>query len=147
MCRVVPTGHDTCLTTLASCVRYTRKTALGEPILDSDISTGAGKTTSSDYSPCIYGGFADGTIRVYDERVSSNGGCVYISKEHTAWIVTAHTQIDKNEIITGSVRGIVKFWDMRTMRTFRSLEVRKNIIFLLHGYNNQNSLCRCKKPL
>jgi regulator-associated protein of mTOR len=33
---------------------------------------------------------------------------------------------DVPEVITGSVRGIVKFWDIRTMRTFKKFEVFKS---------------------
>jgi regulatory associated protein of mTOR len=41
--------------------------------------------------------------------------------------VSAHLRADGvPEVITGSVRGAVKFWDLRSMRTFKSFEVHKS---------------------
>ena len=53
-------------------------------------------------------------------------GRVASAREHSAWVVAAHFRPDIPEVITGSVRGSVKFWDLRTMRSYKTLEVHKS---------------------
>ena len=79
----------------------------------------------------LYKGFADGSIGVFDERVPVNGGRVHVSKEHDDWIVNIQLRYDVPELITASVKGSVKFSDLRSMRTFRSLEVQKSSLTAL----------------
>jgi regulator-associated protein of mTOR len=71
-------------------------------------------------------GFADGSVGVFDERVPIQGGRVHLSKDHVDWIVNIQLRHDVPELITAFVRGSVKFSDLRSMRTFRSLEVQKS---------------------
>lgn len=137
--RVFSTGLDTCTTAIAS-----RTVGL-------DFSTAAhnspsyGLSSNHNYSPSpfrcngdsalnmvswTFAGSADGTVSVFDERVSStsaHGGRVHCSRDHTSWIVSAHLRADGvPEVITGSMRGVVKFWDLRSMRTFKTFEVHKS---------------------
>jgi regulatory associated protein of mTOR len=69
-------------------------------------------------------------VAVFDERIPSSavhGGRAHCSRDHSAWVVSAHLRTDGvPEVITASVRGVVKFWDLRSMRTFKTLEVHKS---------------------
>jgi regulator-associated protein of mTOR len=103
--RVFSTGFDTCTTALAS-------RAVTGPEGEKNLSW-------------TFAGFADGSIAVFDERVQGTG-CVSSAREHSAWVVSAQFRPDVPEIITGSVRGTVKFWDLRTMRSVKTLEVHKS---------------------
>jgi len=116
--RVFPTGLETCTTTLAS------KTVapLGTPSTATSNPHSLGDAYNLSWT---FAGFADGSIAVYDERVQGTGR-VASAREHSAWIVAAHFRPDVPEVITGSVRGSVKFWDLRTMRSFKTLEVHKS---------------------
>jgi len=72
-----------------------------------------------------FAGFADGTIGIYDERVYANGGRVHQARHHKSWIISAHIKVDTLEVITGSSRGTINFWDIRTMRAYKVLEAQK----------------------
>ena len=109
--RVFNTGFDTCTTALAS-----RSVSSEMPG-----GTFGGQSNLS----WTFAGFADGSIAVFDERVPGSG-CVSSAREHSAWVVGAYFRPDTSEIITGSVRGSVKFWDLRTMRSVKTLEVHKS---------------------
>jgi WD40 repeat protein len=116
--RVFPTGLETCTTTLAS------KTVA--PLGTSPVATSNPHALGDEYNlSWTFAGFADGSIAVFDERVQGTGR-VASAREHSAWIVAAHFRPDVPEVITGSVRGSVKFWDLRTMRSFKTLEVHKS---------------------
>jgi WD40 repeat protein len=113
--RVFATGLETCTTTLAS-----------KAVSPLDSKQGNNNSDSDDSAlSWTFAGFADGSIGVFDERVQGTGR-VAIAREHSAWIVAAHFRPDVSEVITGSVRGSVKFWDLRTMRSFKTLEVHKS---------------------
>ena len=58
------------------------------------------------------------------------------AREHSAWIVSAHLRSDVPEAVTASVRGSVKFWDLRTMRTYKTLEVHKSPLTALAMHNS-----------
>lgn len=123
--RVFNTGCETCLTTIAA---STRANFGGQQTLR-DYQSG---TRDAPPSSWILAGFADGSIGVYDDRV---GGRVHHAREHTSWIVQSFLRADTQEVITGSVRGSVKFWDIRTMRTHKTLEVQKSPLtaFTVHN--------------
>lgn len=117
--RTFHTGHETCLTALAT-TTVSNSTLLPpaqhmlQPHIDSTPVT------------WTFAGFADGTIAVYDERVHTNGGRVHFSHTHSNWVSHAHLRADVPEVVIGSVRGAVKFWDLRTQRTYKTLEVQKS---------------------
>lgn len=81
-----------------------------------------------------FAGFADGSVGIFDERLPGSGR-VAVAREHSTWIVSAHLRHDVPEAITGSVRGSVKFWDLRTMRTYKTLEVHKSPLTALAVHN------------
>jgi len=82
-----------------------------------------------------FAGFADGSVAMFDDRVSSHGGRVHHSKEHKNWIVSAHLRADVPEVITGTLGGTVKFWDIRSMRSFKTIEVHKSPLTALAVHN------------
>ena len=120
--RVFSTGLDTCTTALAS-----RTVSTGG--MSSEPSTAEERNLS-----WTFAGFADGSIGVFDERVHGSGR-VASAREHSAWIVGAQFRPDIPQIITGSVRGSVKFWDLRTMRSVKTLEVHKSPLTALAVHN------------
>ena len=125
--RVFNTNLNTCTTAIAS------KSVQMET--NSELMMGQGNEAnrhfqSSDSSEntslsWTFGGFADGSVAIFDERVRGNGR-VACAREHTTWVVSADFSINTNEIVTGSVRGTVKVWDLRTMRSLKTLEVHKS---------------------
>lgn len=135
--RTFNTGLDTCTTAIASRTVGMDFTAASHH--------GPYYGSTQNYSPSpfrgpgdgamnlvswTFAGSADGTVSVYDERASASavhGGRVHCSRDHSAWIVSAHLRADGvPEVITGSVRGVVRFWDLRSMRTFKTFEVHKS---------------------
>lgn len=131
--RVFDTGCMSCLTAIAS----TASANFSSPMMnsssssvnndDDDDASGSGSVDNSAHS-WSFAGFADGTVGIYDERVQSNNGRVFLSRKHGAWVVSAHLRPDLLEVITSCVSGSVKFWDMRTLRTYRTLEVQKSAL-------------------
>jgi regulator-associated protein of mTOR len=67
-------------------------------------------------------GFGDGSIGLFDERISSNGGKVSTIKAHNSWVVSSYLRKDDPVAITSCVSGGVKFWDVRTMRAFYHID-------------------------
>lgn len=94
---VFQTGVDTCLTTLVS-----QTASFQNNLIES--SWGAG-IANNGFSPSAslfawsFAGFADGSIGIYDQRVDTRGGRVYLAKEHNSWIVSAHLRADIPEVI------------------------------------------------
>ena len=120
--RVFQTGLDTCTTSLCA-----------QTVSGSQSSAFLSIPSSSynvDFDPppwaWIVAGFADGTISVYDERVAYYGGKVHNVKEHRSWVVSTHMRLDIPEVISASVSGAIKFMDVRTMRTYKTIEVHKS---------------------
>lgn len=131
--RVFHTGVETCLTALSSTsVSNTNPFNSHNHYSVGDI----GSTAQSNPVSWIFAGFADGSVGVYDERVHTNGGRVHLSHTHSNWINHAHMRVDVPEVLIGSVRGTVKFWDMRTMRTYKTLEIQKSPLTSLTVHNS-----------
>ncbi|KAL7272939.1 Target of rapamycin complex 1 subunit kog1 [Rhizina undulata] len=85
----------------------------------SDIPARSGSCITSLTSEQVAGnifvaGFGDGAVRIYDRRHPPRDSMVKVWKEHKSWIVKAHMQRGGNrELVTGSVTGEVKLWDIR----------------------------------
>ena len=134
--RVFQTGVETCLTAMATNTVSSsafNSGASASNLLDSNYSL----QPNIDSTPVTwtFAGFADGSIAVYDERVHSNGGRVHVSHTHGTWVNYAHLRADVPEVVIGSVRGTVKFWDLRSMRTYKTLEVQKSPLTSLSVHN------------
>ncbi|XP_065193871.1 regulatory-associated protein of mTOR-like isoform X1 [Sycon ciliatum] len=84
----IPTGADTCVTSLTSDV--------------------AGRSL-------LIAGCGDGTIRLYDRRLPPTDCLVRLLREHTAYVVKVHLQqgASQGKIISSSVAGDVRYWDPR----------------------------------
>lgn len=138
--RAFSTGLDTCTTALASHsvnnIDFTNSSPVGGTSTNA-LSPGSfrqpGALTPVTWS---FAGFADGSIGIFDERVNTLGGRVHLTRDHSAWIVSAHLRPDIPEVITASVRGSVKFWDLRSMRTFKTFEVFKSPLTALSVHNS-----------
>lgn len=81
-------------------------------LMTADIPTGADSCVSSiSLDPtggmlmCI--GCGDGTVRIFDRRLSPHEARIMTFREHTAWVVNA-SFIDNKQIISGSTNGDVR---------------------------------------
>lgn len=92
----IPTGADSCLTCLSS---------------------------NAELTGLITAGCGDGTVRVYDRRMPQNECCLHVFHEHSGWVVNASLLHKENtaQIISGSVAGDVKFWDVRHTNSIKSI--------------------------
>jgi regulator-associated protein of mTOR len=91
---IVSGTTDACLTSMTSLFDENRNSRAGE----------------------IVAGFADGSLRVYDERVGAAGSAIIMSNanEHRNWIVNVSMQRGHmGALVTGSVLGDIKIWDIR----------------------------------
>jgi regulator-associated protein of mTOR len=132
--RVFDTGTKLCLTALATTVGAFAPSPLSSPHGHHNTDFAAIDNVDVPLA-WTFAGFADGSIGVYDERVSSSGGRVHFARDHSAWIVSAHMRADAQEVITSSVRGTVKFWDIRSWRTYKTLEVQKSPLTSMTVHN------------
>lgn len=109
----LPTQTDSCITSMASEEQQT------------------GGTT-------VVAGFGDGSLRVFDLRSRPEYAVRATMKEHTSWIVQTHIYSHaRHELLTGSVSGELKFWDLRYSKTsVRSLEAHRSPMTALavHDY-------------
>jgi regulator-associated protein of mTOR len=80
-------------------------------------------------------GFADGSVAMFDDRVATHGGRVNYSKDHKAWVVSCHLRADVPEVITGTLSGTIKFWDVRSLRAFKTIEVHKSPLTAMTVHN------------
>ncbi|KAF8782229.1 regulatory-associated protein of mTOR-like isoform X2 [Argiope bruennichi] len=93
-----------------------------------DLPTGADScvtclTSSPDYASLIAAGCGDGTVRIYDRRMAQSDCCLHIFQEHSGWVVNIMLQNKQNfgQIISGSVAGDVRFWDLRHSNSIRNI--------------------------
>uniref|UniRef100_M4B985 Raptor N-terminal CASPase-like domain-containing protein n=1 Tax=Hyaloperonospora arabidopsidis (strain Emoy2) TaxID=559515 RepID=M4B985_HYAAE len=85
----------------------------------------------------VVAGFGDGTLRVFDSRSKPDYAVKVVMKEHASWVVQTHIYPGRNELLTGSVTGELKFWDMRYPKnSVRSLEAHRSPMTALaiHDY-------------
>jgi WD40 repeat protein len=139
--RIWDLGHEQCVATMftgvGTCVSALATSSLpsiGEDQFSNEFTNSAdyndNNSSSSTKLLWAFAGFGDGSIGVFDQRVSENGGRVHFSRDHSSWVISAHIRDNANEVITSSHKGTVKFWDIRNMRTFRSFEVHKSLTAL-----------------
>lgn len=115
------TDTDACVTTLCTAWDY-----------DLDISSGGAAGMGPDI---VVAGHSDGSLKVFDIR--SPNGALQVSgrrsrksryAEHQNWIVDASFACygGKPEIISGSVDGDIRAWDLRMSSSLRVLEVQRS---------------------
>ncbi|GJJ76881.1 regulatory associated protein of mTOR [Entomortierella parvispora] len=107
----------------------------------SDIPTRSGAPVTSITSDQVSGnvfvaGFGDGAVRVYDRRQPQHQALTMVWKKHKSWIQNVRMQRGGfRELVSGSVDGIIKVWDVRQQESLRTIEVRDPISALdLHHH-------------
>ncbi|KAG0254788.1 hypothetical protein BG011_005521 [Mortierella polycephala] len=107
----------------------------------SDIPTRSGAPVTSITSDQVSGnifvvGFGDGAVRVYDRRQPQHDAMVMTWKKHKSWIQNVRMQRGGfRELVSGSVDGIVKVWDVRQQESIRTIVARDPISALdLHHH-------------
>eukprot|EP01035_Chromulina_nebulosa_P018908 gene18908-24711_t len=125
--RVFTTGLDTCTTTIASkSVSSSFFTRGAMDLTPSQMSSNSHANEYSHTPTWTFAGFADGTVSIFDEKLSSlSGKAQSVRAESSGWIIAAYTRHDLPQVITASVKGTVKFWDIRKMGVYKTLEVFK----------------------
>lgn len=105
-----------------------------------DIPTGAESCVTSlvcdsDGRSLLVVSCGDGSVRLFDRRLSPNDSRVMTLREHRSWVVKVVLEKNTSEsIISGSVDGMVKFWDPRFTESVRSLEtVNQMSAFEVHS--------------
>ena len=91
----------------------------------------------------VVAGYGDGELRLFDTRMPSIGtrNVVAAWHEHESWILNAHMSSDHG-IISASIDGHVKFFDLRASEAVRTLETLapepgKQAHHGGHGYHSQ----------
>lgn len=72
-------------------------------------------TSLSSDGQLVVAGCGDGSVRVFDCRLSQNDARVHTWRENNAWVVNC--ALIGNSIISGSVTGDVRFFDLRQSST------------------------------
>ncbi|KAI8985958.1 raptor N-terminal caspase like domain-containing protein [Pilobolus umbonatus] len=81
----------------------------------------------------IIAGFGDGSIGVYDRRLSPDEARVRRWEEHKAWVTGVHLQREGNrELVSGGFEGDIKLWDIRLNQSIRTIEA--------HTHNEMTAL-------
>ncbi|KAG0287659.1 hypothetical protein BGZ96_008451 [Linnemannia gamsii] len=107
----------------------------------SDIPTRSGAPVTSITSDQVSGnifvvGFGDGAVRVYDRRQPQHDAMVMTWKKHKSWIQNVRMQRGGfRELVSGSVDGTIKVWDVRQQEALRTIPVRDTVSALdLHHH-------------
>jgi hypothetical protein len=60
----------------------------------------AANAASNGTMPCPWtlAGMSDGSVAVYDERMSSHGGFTHRSRDHTSWVISAHIRMETLQV-------------------------------------------------
>ena len=67
-------------------------------------------------------GFGDGAIKVFDRRIAPKSGVVRIWEEHRNYVQGVKMQRGgARELVSCSVKGQVKFWDIRQSRSLQTI--------------------------
>ncbi|KAL5018968.1 hypothetical protein ScPMuIL_004690 [Solemya velum] len=97
----IPTGADSCVTSLAS-------DSLGRSLL--------------------IAGCGDGTVRLFDRRLSPAECRVMTLREHQKWVVKVHLQRGiEGKIVSSSNGGDVRFWDPRFTESEKVLQLTQGL--------------------
>ncbi|KAJ9100485.1 hypothetical protein QFC21_003524 [Naganishia friedmannii] len=88
------------------------------PIFDFPTQAGSNCTSiTSDYfgGHVFVAGFGDGVIRIFDKRLGEDRAIVRVIRQHHTWIKSVSMQKgDGAELVTGSINGDIKIWDIRS---------------------------------
>ncbi|KAG9473482.1 hypothetical protein GDO78_004012 [Eleutherodactylus coqui] len=111
-----------------------------------DIPTGADSCVTSlscdSHRSLIVAGLGDGSVRIFDRRMSQNDCRVMTYREHTAWVVKTHLQKETDgNILSVSVNGDVRCFDPRIPESISTLQIVKGLTAL--DYHPQADLFAC----
>lgn len=95
------------------------------------------------------GGYGDGAIRVFDQRIRPAMAMVKCWRDHKQWITNVHLQRGGlRELVSGSRNGEIKLWDIRkdeplhtiraTKDTLRTVSVHEHAPVLATGTERHN---------
>ncbi|KAF9364695.1 hypothetical protein BGX34_000716 [Mortierella sp. NVP85] len=99
----------------------------------SDIPTRSGAPVTSITSDQVSGnifvvGFGDGAVRAYDRRQPQHEGMVMAWKKHKSWVQNVRMQRGGfRELVSGSVDGIIKIWDVRRQEALHTIAAQDPI--------------------
>ena len=81
-------------------------------------------SSESDFGHLFVAGFGDGTVGVYDRRNPPEASLVRLWEEHQTWVQNVHLQKrGSRELVTASVDGEVRLWDMRVRSSIAKLSL------------------------
>ena len=76
----------------------------------------------------VVAGFGDGAIGVYDQRHPPASSLVRLWEEHREWVQHVHLQrFGARELVSASVSGDVRLWDMRASRSAAATNVSDSL--------------------
>ncbi|PRP72786.1 regulatory-associated protein of mTOR isoform 2 [Planoprotostelium fungivorum] len=111
------TGSDTCVTSMSSC------------------ATG---------NKTIVAGCGDGSLRLFDLRTPPKFGAVNTFIEHTNWILNVHMlKGDANKLVSGSIGGEVKFWEIGSASSTKTVQVYGKNSFSALAVHNYAPVMAC----
>ena len=75
------------------------------------------------------GGYGDGAIRVFDQRLRPQQAMVKCWRDHKQWITNVHMQRGGlRELVSGSRNGEIKLWDIRKDDPLRTVRATKDTL-------------------
>ena len=122
MVREWETGGEACVTCLAATTPLPPPTgSMG--VRGGNGGVGGGHPSSVPSSPLVVAGFGDGKAKIWDVRMDK---CVGVLTGHQHWLVLTDFVKGDRELLTGSLMGEVKFWDLRRLKaSLRTVDVGK----------------------
>nr|CDI51735.1 related to KOG1-Subunit of TORC1, a rapamycin-sensitive complex involved in growth control [Melanopsichium pennsylvanicum 4] len=85
-------------------------------------------SSESDFGHLFVAGFGDGTVGVYDRRNPPEASLVRLWEEHQTWVQNVHLQKrGSRELVTASVDGEVRLWDMRVRSSIAKLSLGQKL--------------------
>jgi len=122
MVREWETGGEACVTCLAATTPLAPPTGATGGRGGSG-GVGGGHPSSVPSSPLVVAGFGDGNAKIWDVRMDK---CVGVLTEHQHWLVLTDFVKGDRELLTGSLTGEVRFWDLRRLKaSLRTVDVGK----------------------
>jgi len=81
-------------------------------------------SSTSFFSPsCVVAGFGDGCLRLFDLRANLTSLSLH---EHSSWVVGTSMIKSRGELVSSSVGGDLKFWDLRAASSLRTFDVQRS---------------------
>ena len=116
------TLSEACLTSLAT--MYDDDDNLWGGGSDGSGGIGGGGNGDACFNPnVVLGGYGDGSLRLFDLRTNN---CILSFFEHNSWVVNTSFLKTRGEIVSSSVSGDLKFWDLRSHTSLRTFSVQRS---------------------